>query len=449
MTLKQRLSDPSTRILLAVLAYFLIFHLAFTGFRRDDLYNMKVLETFNGPGGALDYLVDRYLHWSSRTLADLLMVVFTGIPAIIWKLVDSFIAASCAFLMAAIAGTVYKTGWRSFIRPAAFVMVVLYPFFDMKTSGWVATTVNYLWPAAGLLYLGLAAARRVTGNDQEKNSTGLGAALIVVSALAAGSHELMALCGAALEGAVIVLLLMKRDRRIAVPAVLFAVEIFFVCWALFCPGNAIRNASTVPAQFPSWDAFSTVEHLTMALASTFDRLTSLGYYRGGVQSFMMQAALWILAWISVHRRFRSRGLDLLMASPLLLAYLMNQTDVRFWSIWALMDGMASEHMGQARMAYQPVMSLLLAAITTAGLFLAFLRPGPRGAIPGLCAAVCYLGGLGTRLAMGFSCTVYASNTRTYIALLFAMGVLIVMLWREAGMIGIFERAYGRGAEKEG
>ena len=47
--------------------------------------------------------------------------------------------------------------------------------------------------------------------------------------------------------------------------------------------------------------------------------------------------------------------------------------------------------------------------------------------------------------MGFSCTVYASNTRTYIVLLLSMGVLIVMLSREADLKGMISRAYDRGA----
>lgn len=450
MSMRQRLSDRGARVLLLVLAYFLAFHLALTGFNRDDLTNMKVLATFDGLGGALDYLVDRYAHWSSRTLADLFMVVFTGIPAIIWKIADTMVATSCAYLMAAIAGTLYGTGWRAFVKPAAFVMVALYPFFDMKTSGWVATTVNYLWPMAGLLYMGLCAARLAKAPDDVKGSASAlvragRVALMALAVVWAGAHELIALCAVLLEASLIACLFLEgRGRKAVAPAILLAASLFFVGWAVFCPGNAIRNLSTATTQFPSWESFSTIEHLTMALAGTFDRLTSLGFYRGGVQSFLMQSCLWILILLSVHRRFLSIKLDLLMALPFLLCYLMNQTDVRFWSIWELMDGMASEHMGQARMAYQPVLSTLIAAITSAGLYLAFLREGPRGAIPGLCAALCYLAGLGTRMAMGFSCTVYASNTRTYIALLFAMGLLIVLLVHEADLPGLVRKTYGRG-----
>ena len=454
MSLKHCLSDRGARVLLAVFAYFLVFHLAVTGFNRDDLYNMKLLATFGGPGGALDYLVDRYAHWSSRTLADLFMVVFTGIPAIIWKIADTLVATSCAYLMAAIAGTLYAKGWRAFIKPAAFVMVVLYPFFDMKTSGWVATTVNYLWPMAGLLYMGLCAARLVKANGLQVGVTNRYSTrkiwrivLLALAVLWAGAHELIALCAVLLEAALIACLCLEgRGRKAGLPALLFAVSLFFVGWAVFCPGNAIRNLSTATTQFPSWESFSTIEHLTMALAGTFDRLTSLGFYRGGVQPLLMQSCLWILILLSVHRRFMSFKLDLLMALPFLFCYLMNQTDVRFWSIWALMDGMASEHMGQVRMAYQPVLSVLIVAFTSSGLYLAFLRQGPRGAIPALCAVLCYLAGLGTRVAMGFSCTVYASNTRTYIALLFSMGLLIVLLAHESDLPGLLRKAYGCGSK---
>lgn len=33
--------------------------------------------------------------------------------------------------------------------------MLLYPFSDMVSAGWIATTVNYLWPLLGLLYIAL------------------------------------------------------------------------------------------------------------------------------------------------------------------------------------------------------------------------------------------------------------------------------------------------------
>ena len=34
-------------------------------------------------------------------------------------------------------------------------LVLLYPFADMASAGWIATTTNYLWPLWGVLVIGM------------------------------------------------------------------------------------------------------------------------------------------------------------------------------------------------------------------------------------------------------------------------------------------------------
>lgn len=436
MNFKAFSSRSDLRVLAAVFLYFLVFHLTLTSFNRDDLSNIKIWERMQGIEGMIDYLRERYSTWSSRTIADLFMMLFTGMPVLVWKITDTFIATSVVYLICKIARVLYSTN-TGFLKVSALVMVVLYPFFDMKTSGWVATTVNYLWPATGLLYLSLLCVRIFKGIRIT-----LGMKIIaIIAVLFAGTHELICAYALIVEFSCVAAFLIYRRNGLSIPLALTLVMGAYLAYDALCPGNAIRNISTATTQFPSWDSFSTVEHLTMAFAGTYDRLTSLGFYRGGAQSFMMYFTLLSLILICVHRRYRSRFLDLLMVLPFLLVYLMNQTDVRFWSIWALMEAMGSEHMGQLRMVYQPALSVLLTALTCVGLYLSFLKPGRLGAIGALCAVMVFLTGLGTRVALGFSCTVYASNTRTYIALLFSMAVLIVFLSREGGIAGLLERTY--------
>ena len=36
----------------------------------------------------------------------------------------------------------------------AAAAVLLYPFHDMGTAGWITTTVNYFWPVWGMFFVG-------------------------------------------------------------------------------------------------------------------------------------------------------------------------------------------------------------------------------------------------------------------------------------------------------
>ena len=37
----------------------------------------------------------------------------------------------------------------------AAAAILLYPFHDMGTAGWITTTVNYFWPVWGMFFVGV------------------------------------------------------------------------------------------------------------------------------------------------------------------------------------------------------------------------------------------------------------------------------------------------------
>ena len=74
------------------------------------------------------------------------IIVFTLIPVLLYRLLflnpEKYLYMEC---------NINKTAGKWLV--CAFML--LYPFSDMVSAGWIATTVNYLWPLLGLLYIAL------------------------------------------------------------------------------------------------------------------------------------------------------------------------------------------------------------------------------------------------------------------------------------------------------
>lgn len=108
----------------------------------DDLLYGRLLDE----GSLTDVISMRYHTWSGRVLIDatltLLMRSFW-----IWKIADALIMTLLVWVMNKLVfslATVRNT-------LVSFLVVLLYPFHDMRFAGFGASTVNNLWPLAFLL----------------------------------------------------------------------------------------------------------------------------------------------------------------------------------------------------------------------------------------------------------------------------------------------------------
>lgn len=68
---------------------------------------------------------------------------------LLWKILDIVIFTSLPVLLCGLLGVTGRGRW--FVTG----LVLLYPFADMASAGWIATTTNYLWPLWGVLVIGM------------------------------------------------------------------------------------------------------------------------------------------------------------------------------------------------------------------------------------------------------------------------------------------------------
>ncbi len=107
----------------------------------DDMVYFKTLLDGNSSLGEI--LAHRYETWSSRMVIEAVLIPLVHCP-LLWKILDIVIFTSLPVLLCGLLGVTGRGRW--FVAG----LVLLYPFADMASAGWIATTTNYLWPLWGV-----------------------------------------------------------------------------------------------------------------------------------------------------------------------------------------------------------------------------------------------------------------------------------------------------------
>lgn len=90
-----------------------------------------------------DYLIIRYQTWSSRFLIEGVLVYLSR-HVLLWKILDYFFWVFLAWAIA----WLFPEEKR---RVACYMTVgflLMYPLWDLRTAGWIATSANYTWVLA-------------------------------------------------------------------------------------------------------------------------------------------------------------------------------------------------------------------------------------------------------------------------------------------------------------
>lgn len=390
------------------------------------------------------FLSERYQGWSSRLLIEAVLVLVVRTPWL-WACID--VAATIGiFAGLSWLGRFFGAG-RGFDW-ALLALMVAYPYATMSEAGWIPTTVNYIWPlACGLLVVVacLDEASRALGAERPRlGSGGALRALALPAALFAANLEQVALVLWCFLAAV-TLVVVRRTKRLPLFLIgslaLVSAECLFV---VLCPGNSARSAYETDYWWPNnrtAGSFSLFGDLSAADKLYLGSVTALdgylyGYFAGLCPLLgALSLVLTLLAFAE------NRGVPLRVVSSLTTAALIGiplaaRCGVDWPPImWKLLsEPHFDDSVTRRAVAVIEFMLLLSVLVQTYLALLALGRSRARIAIGVL--VLCFL----SRVALGFSPTVFASGYRTVLLLDCSLPFFAAVLW--ARLRGISPRLGG-------
>lgn len=381
----------------------------------DDLWFSQA--ELNSIFDYFEYAYSRFMSWEPRLISISIILLFTHNNIILWRV---FVAIVCSF------GAMNLFRLFSFNEVVGFVFGVfaltLIPIEFFSSAGWMTTSVYYLLPlvmATYVLYL---------WKEYYYDDTMGGKVL--------GGGIACFICADSEQVSLFLLLLMlpilifqfKVKGRVFFHGVLHVCIILgmMVFKALYSPANSFRVASETINWFPEYVTLSMFEKIYLGFDSTLTYIFD--------KNIPILTLLFITIVVICVIKKVDRKMIIFIMIPMVINVFSTTHIVSFISISSIgsIEYTASLLTSYDMISIRKCLTLLLFVWFVLALFIGTYIAG-REKIKSI--VMCYVLGLGllTRIIMGASPTLYASNTRTFVVLIFS--VLLVVLgiyadWRK-------------------
>ena len=416
-----KLKDRYVSGVLVLLALFfaqMVIHINVDNVILDDWVFWGVMESGSSVPA---WLIERWETWSSRLLIEMVLCLITHS---IWafRVLDSAVMVLLAWALCRLANAEKRPGMLAL----AALLVTTIPVAVLRSTGWMATSLNYYWPLAAT-----ATAMIPLADSLWKRKTGsmMAAAAVLLAIYGANQEQ----TSAVIMGGYLVLggYCAIRDKRInRVHAVIFAIALAELVLHLICPGNAVRTAASVAmVNLRDYVQFSLVDKLSAGLTST----TALLFYT--YCPVLLVCGALVGATVSARRRgLAAHAIVLCAAAFVLRAYLAQFTRASSGLAGSnrpfLMMCDYSLLLGPENIGNIVYMIMVFASVCVLGLMALALYLSIGHRPMALCAVFAYALGFAARMALSFSPTVVESGERTMLPLYGAMMLCSLLCVRD-------------------
>lgn len=407
-------------VLMLLYAVQMVMHLNVDNILLDDWTFFGVLD---GGQSILDFLAARWQTWSSRLLIEGALTLVTHS---IWAF--RFLDSAAMVLMAWSLCRLANAEDRADMLVLAACLVTTIPFAVLRSTGWMATSLNYYWPLAATLTALIPLADALWGRK-----TGRGMMIFAVACALFGANQEQT--SAVIMGSYLVLgaAVMLRERR-AMPGLIaiFAVGLIELILHLTAPGNGLRAQQEIAyVNLRDYGLFSLIDKLSIGLTST----TALLFFT--YNPILLASGAGVAGSLIA----RKRNALCLLPAALVLAVHMGKQMIPHTAgdegVLAALNEYGSYvlQLGPQRIQWSGHMGMMFLIVTMLGMMALslYLSIGHRPL-----AAVCVFAfaiGFAARMALSFSPTVVESGERTMIPLYGAMMLCSLLCVRDCNTDG--------------
>ena len=206
------------------------------------------------------YLHWRYTTWSSRLIVEMILIFFAEKNIWLWRIADSLVFL---LLMYSLSEVFIEKGKKKYGNWILAALILCYPIDQLSSAGWIATTLNYLWP----LSFGAFALIVVKKNLMNEKVSGLQEFATILCMIYAANTEQM---GAILFCVYLIfgIYLWVRKRKVYKVLIFnMLIAAMSLAFILTCPGNKARAMSEL-IWFNGFESLSLLEKLGYGYVST-------------------------------------------------------------------------------------------------------------------------------------------------------------------------------------
>ena len=400
-----RLSDRKKSSFICFIIVVVIYHILMREYWGDAVnYFGKVLQE----KALLEYLSIRYNTWTSRLLIEI-PLVYLGNQMFLFKICNTIMYIVFALSLD------YLT--HSKCRNAVFALVLIYPVSEMASAGWIATCINYLWPVA-LMALAFISLEKIWFSKKIRSWEAL---IYFIAIVFATNHEQSCVMAFIILICFIIYCITQRKfKNLWICIIELIITIVNLLFILTCPGNTVRNTSEIATWMKDYQTLSVFDKVALGINSTFDELVS-----GDSLFFVFVTVIFLCAIKNaenMENHQTKRVVRIMACIPFLFVLIRTVFKPIMVAYFPAVDGLFDNIPTVDSVNYYnfetyiPFIAFVLLFIFVLVALLNLFDDVSKG----IEMALIFMTGMITRVAMGFSPTLYASGPRTFLFLKVSM-----------------------------
>ena len=370
-----------------------------------------------------EFLSFRYHSWSSRILIELVLVKMVEYP-ILWKILDTVLMVALTYMISKLLDPNHNYVWL-----VSFFMLI-YPFIDMSNAGWISTTLNYLWPLCGIVFLCTLLKKALTTDSLKLYEYITGA----LCGFFTCNHE---------QAAVIILALflgfgladwIKHKRWRPYVILLLLIDIASLIFILTCPGNGVRMKHAIACgAAPDFGEFSLIKKIELGLFNI--QRIFISETNWFFLTFLV--VLVFLLWKCTHNAKK-----MLVALPMFFVVLGYQVCNRLFPASKKLFPIPERSFEISEFSISTLLKLFMLVLLIASILFCIYLLIDKNHKDFLHLVLILACGFGSAVMLGLSPSVFESDTRIFIFLYMSLIYTIAFCYRKVkGSISITKLEY--------
>lgn len=355
-----------------------------------------------------EFMEFRYRAWSSRIIIEAVLVYMVKYQ-IVWRILNTLVAVGIAWFMSKLVNDEHKYAW-----PVCFG-VIMYPFIDMSTAGWIATMLNYWWPLFTLLVLAYYLKKVMQGKTLRIYEY----IISIVFAIFTCNHE---------QAATVVLILflgcglyhvIKNKKMNGYIILILVIDLISYGYILACPGNSARLKQSGGDSYSNISLFKKLELGIFNVENRFFCETNLFL-------IVFVALLVYLVW-----KTRKESKCFWVCFPMLVVLGGYQILDRFMPVCKKVFVIADRTMEIEMFSVESIIKIAWFVVFVISMLVCFYQLLDKDINECLHVGIVLLAGFGSAEMLGMSPTVFTSDTRIFIFFYFSLIYALVMCFKHA------------------
>ncbi len=381
----------------------------------DEFYIRKITEM-----PITEFVNLRYHEWTSRVLIEFTLCSVLKISKYAWILGQTLMMTLLGYSITKlfVKDNKQETKWM------AILLLLIYPMSKMSSAGWGATTVNYIWPFAAAMF-SLIPIRKIF--DKEKIKWYMYPLYTLALIFACNQEQTAAIVFGAYLTYTTLLIIRDKKKTNLFMVVQLIVSILSLIFILTCPGNEVRKIDEIGNSYPDFETLSFLDKISLGITSTFSEMllnTNI--------SFLI---LSLMIVIYIFNNYKDKTIRTVSCIPLVSILALGLFKDEACKMFPYLDMYKNIIVQEKTMVtasnYTNLINfvpLIMSFVIIFSFILSILVIFKT--LRNNTAVIVFLIGLGSRIMMALSPTIFSSTNRTFVFFEFAMLIVALLIWQE-------------------